>query len=247
MHRIAFLSPLGGVGRTTLAAHVATLLAQRGQPTLAIDLSPQNALGLHLGLQAPPASGWHPAQARWWGDCALENSAGVRLLPHGAWSGSVGTARHEPGWLQAQIAGLDLPPGSTVVLDTPPLPAPLALQAAQCASLAVLVVDASVRSLRLQDALRDAIAQFPAGVRWAVALTGADPRSAARREALHTLRAQWQEHLIPYPLHADEHVQQALAQALCVHQHAPQSQAAHDLQGLADWIAQACGLDGAAP
>jgi cellulose synthase operon protein YhjQ len=224
MHRIAFLSPLGGVGRTTLAAHVATLLAQRGQPTLAIDLSPQNALGLHLGLQAPPAGGWHPAQGRWWGDCALENSAGVRLLPHGAWSGSVGTARHEPGWLQAQIAGLDLPPGSTVVLDTPPLPAPLALQAAQCASLAVLVVDASVRSLRMQGALRDAIAQFPAGVRWAVALTGADPRSAARREALHTLRAQWQEHLIPYPLHADEH-----------------------LQGLADWIAQACGLDGAAP
>ena len=42
-------------------------------------------------------------------------------------------------------------------------------------------------------------------------------------------------------------MQQALAQALCVHQHAPQSQAAHDLQGLADWIAQACGLDGAAP
>lgn len=245
MHRIAFLSPLGGVGRTTLTAHMATLLARRGQATLAIDLCAQNVLGLHLGLSLPPEHGWQPAQARWWGECALENSAGVRLLPHGAWS-SAGVVPG-PGWLRTQMAELDLPPQSVLVLDTPPLPAPLALQAAQCASLAVFVLDATVRSLRLQGQLQRFAELLPAGARWAVALTGADPRSAVRREALHALRAQWQERLIPYPLHADEHMQEALAQALCVHQHAPQSQAAHDLQGMADWIAQACGLPGGAP
>ena len=250
MRRIAFLSPLGGTGRTTLAAHVATLLAERGMPTLAVDLCPQNALGLHLGMHEPPASGWHGAiaQGQWWGAAAVENSAGVRLLPHGPWAGAQpAQACDEPGWLDAQLAGLDLPEGSALVLDTPALPAPLALQAARCADLAVLVLDASVRSLRMHGALRAFVAALPGGVRCAVALTGADPRSASRREALQALRAQWQDCLVPYPLHGDEHVQQALAQALCVHQHAPQSQAAHDLQGMAGWIAQAGVLEGEAP
>jgi len=247
MHRIAFLSPLGGVGRTTLAAHVAALLARRGHPVVAIDLSAQNALGLHLGLPEPPAAGWLPAlaQGRWWGEAALENSAGVGLLPYGQ-AGDAVAATQAPLWLATQLHGLDLPEGSALVLDTPPLPAPLAQQAARCADVAVLVLEASVRSLRLHAVLRDFAAALPSTVRWAVAVTGVDPRSEVRREALQALRQQWQERLIPYPLHADEHVQQALAQALCVHQHAPAAQAAHDMQGVADWLAQACGL-GAAP
>ena len=243
MKRIAFVSPLGGVGRTTLAAHVATLLARPGRPVVAIDLSPQNALGLHLGLHEPPADGWHAAAAHggWWGDHALENSAGVRLLPHGARQRGE-AAGSQPGWLQAQLASLDLPAGSVLVLDTPPLPAPLAQQAAQAADLVVLVLDASVRSLRLQPVLDDFIATLPAGTRWAVAATGVDPRSLSRRNALQALRQRWQDRLIAYPLHTDEHLQQALARAVCVHQHAPAAQAAHDLQGLAEWIAQACDL-----
>jgi len=244
LHRIAFISPLGGSGRTTLAAHTAALLAQRGVQTLAIDLCPQNALGLHLGLRELPASGWHglAAQGAWWGDAALENSAGVRLMPHGPSSGAL-PAFDEPGSLGAQLDGLDMPAGSVIVLDTPALPAPLALQAARCADLAVLVLDASVRSLRMQGVLQDFLSGLPRSVRRAVALTGADPRSATRRDALQALRQQWQDVLIPYTLHADEHVQQALVQALCVHQHAPQAQAAHDLQGMAEWIARACALE----
>ncbi|WP_312756579.1 cellulose biosynthesis protein BcsQ [Pulveribacter sp.] len=241
MKRIAFVSPLGGVGRTTLAAHVATLLARPDQPVVAIDLSPQNALGLHLGLHEPPTDGWHTAAAhgRWWGDHALENSAGVRLLPHGACRGSE-AASPQPGWLQAQLASLDLPAGSVLVLDTPPLPAPLAQQAAHAADLVVLVLDASVRSLRLRPVLDEFIATLPVVTRWAVAVTGVDPRSLSRRQALQALRQRWQDRLIPYPLHTDEHLQQALARAVCVHQHAPAAQAAHDLQGMAEWIAQAC-------
>ena len=244
MCRIAFISPLGGVGRTTLAAHLATLLAQRGVPTLAVDLSAQNALGLHLGLSEPPAIGWQTTMARghWWGNSALENSAGVRLLPHGNPNADVNTLCQAPGWLNAQLAGLDLPTGSALVIDTPPLPAPLAMQAASCADVAVLTLDATVRSLQLHGAFKEFLASLPASVRWVVSITGVDPRSVLRREALRTLRQQWQDSLIPYPLHADDNVQQAQAQALCVHQSAPQAQSAHDMQGMASWLARFSGL-----
>lgn len=42
---IAIVSPLGGAGRTTLTAHLATLVAMQGRPCLAIDLCRQSTLG----------------------------------------------------------------------------------------------------------------------------------------------------------------------------------------------------------
>ena len=48
----------------------------------------------------------------------------------------------------------------------------------------------------------------------------------------------WPGQLLPYVLHQDEHLPQAQAQGLCVHQMAPYAQAAHDLQGIANWLEQ---------
>lgn len=252
MRRIAFVSPLGGIGRTTLAAHVATLLAQRGAATLAIDLSPQNALGLHLGLasgepseaasaSAVPVRGWRDAIAeeQWWGQPALENSHGVRLLPHGAWQHACEAQAPLPdNWLAAQLLQLDLPDDAVIVLDTPPLPAPLALQAAQCADLVLLLLDAGTRSLHWQAPLQRLVAALPKSAHHAVLVTGVDARSPVRAAALHALHAQWQGSVLPYPVHRDEHVELALHSRMCVHQLGAPSQFAHDLQGVTDWIAR---------
>lgn len=252
MRRIAFVSPLGGIGRTTLAAHVAALLAQRGAQTLVIDLSPQNALGLHLGLAgdtkaqedgagAVPIRGWRDALAeqQWWGQAALESSHGVRLLPYGAWAQACGA--QEPlseGWLAAQLLQLDLPDDAVIVLDTPSLPAPLALQAAQCADLVLVLLDAGTRSLHWQAPLRKFVAALPAGTQHAVVVTGMDARNPIRAAALRVLHAQWQGSVLPYPVHRDEHVELALHRRMCVHQLDVSSQFAHDLHGVTDWIAR---------
>lgn len=240
MQCLAFVSPLGGVGRTTLAAHCATLLAATGMPVLAFDLSPQNVLGLHLGLPAPPEQGWQAAvcDGRWLGDAALENTAGVRLLPHGAPASS---ASQPQGWLAEQLTRLDLPADGVAVLDTPALPAPLAQQALSCADLVVLVSDVSLRAVRTHPALQSWMAGLQPAQRWAVVLNGVDPRSAVRRNMLAQLRAQWGDRLLPYVLHQDEHVPQAQERASCVHQSTPQAQAAHDLQGIAAWLGEALG------
>jgi CO dehydrogenase nickel-insertion accessory protein CooC1 len=50
MKVITVVSAKGGVGKTTLAANLASVLAARGRRVIALDLDPQNALRLHFGI-----------------------------------------------------------------------------------------------------------------------------------------------------------------------------------------------------
>lgn len=239
MRSVAFVSPLGGVGRTTLVAHSAALLAERGLPVVALELSAQNTLGLHLGMQDVPTAGWQATvqAAGWLGDAALANAAGVRLLPYGA--AQQAPAAWPDTWLATQLAALDLADHEVLLLDTPALPAPLARQALGCADMVVLVLDAALRAVQSHRSLQAWRACLQPHQQWAVVVTGVDPRSTSRSHALAQLRLQWSEHLLPYVLHHDDYLPQAQARGLCVHQAAPQAQAAHDLQGIATWLEQA--------
>lgn len=49
VRRIVIASQKGGVGKTTVALHLALSLAERGRPTLLVDLDPQGGIGLSLG------------------------------------------------------------------------------------------------------------------------------------------------------------------------------------------------------
>ena len=142
MRTVAFVSALGGVGCTTLVAHSAALLAERGHPVVALELSAQNTLGLYLGMREQPPTRWHSAGG-WLGEAAVEDADGVRLLAHGPCAAPLPLAAP---WLAQQLQALDVPDPTVVLLDTPPLPAPLAQQALACADVVVLV--SSVRWYR---------------------------------------------------------------------------------------------------
>jgi cellulose synthase operon protein YhjQ len=85
MPLIIISSPKGGVGKTTLTAHVAAILAERGAQVLAIDLDPQNSLRLHLGLPMRSEPGYVNALDRQprWQTSVVDTPAGVHLLPYG--------------------------------------------------------------------------------------------------------------------------------------------------------------------
>lgn len=251
MHRIAFISPLGGTGQTTLVANVATALATRSWPSLAIDLCPQNALGLHLGLAAPAAIGWLSAVAagHWWGDAASENSDGVGYLPYGDASLEETAAfeplQAQPDWLGQQLQSLQLAGQTVVLMDAPAWPSPLARQALRCADLVVVCLTAAQRACQARHLVNQLFEQTPA-VR-AVVATDFDPRRKLQFDALQLLRQQWSDVLIPYPIHRDENVPAAMQQQACVCTLTPTAQAAHDMQGVAGWIAQQCGLKAGGP
>lgn len=58
MRRIAFASVKGGVGKTTLAVHIAAALAKAGRKTLLMDLDPQGHASLMAGVETGPEDGF---------------------------------------------------------------------------------------------------------------------------------------------------------------------------------------------
>lgn len=248
LRRIAFVSPLGGTGQTTVVANLASLWSQAGLPCLGVDLCAQNSMGLHLGQTRASAAGWAPyAQAgKWWAEAAMENSAQVRFLPYGA-SGSPAaqatlqqTLVQDPHWLARQLQAAELEEHTLVLLDAPAWPQTLALQALACADLVVVCLDANPRTPALRSQVQALLDQAPSGARQALLATRFNPRRAAQSQALQDLQQQWDAQLAPYVLHDDECVAAALAASHCVVLQAPQSQAAHDLQGIARWLLAQC-------
>jgi cellulose synthase operon protein YhjQ len=153
MPLIAFASPKGGVGKTTLAAHAAALLARAGHRVVALDLDPQNALRLHLGLDldAPGAFGARLAERPAWREALVETPCGARLLPFGA----LDPARamelaqalwREPALLAEPLREMLAVPGLVLVADTPPGPGPALAALQPHADLQVLVLLADAGS-----------------------------------------------------------------------------------------------------
>lgn len=129
MPLVLFSSPKGGVGKTTLAAHVAAILTQRGYRVLALDLDPQNALRLHLGLSIREESGFLASIVNRsdWRECIVSTPSGVRLLPFGGAEPlralELGAALlADPEILAGPVREMLAEPGQVLVVDSPPGP-----------------------------------------------------------------------------------------------------------------------------
>jgi len=244
MRVIAVVSPLGGSGRTTMVAHLASIGARQGQHTLAVELCAQNLLGIHLGMPRPASQGWAAlaATGSWWADGSFDNTDGVCVLPFGPAAPETITTLHQllaanPQWLQDQVELLDVPEDCTILLDTPQWPSPLAQAALRCADAVLVVMEASARGCASTDAVRAMLQASPATPNvQGIAVTRFDPRRVSQREALSTLRQQWGSQLLPYTVHEDENLSRALAASQCVNGMAPHAQSAHDLQGIFHWL-----------
>jgi hypothetical protein len=86
MKVITVVSAKGGVGKTTLAANLASVLAARGRRVIALDLDPQNALRLHFGIPLDSIDGLSRATLAGdpWQTVMFDGVDGVTVLPYGA-------------------------------------------------------------------------------------------------------------------------------------------------------------------
>ncbi|TWG86737.1 cellulose synthase operon protein YhjQ [Cupriavidus gilardii J11] len=258
MNVIALASPVGGAGRTTMTAELASLLVLRGHTVLAVECDPGNMLGLHFGLGMPAVSGLasHGAgrSSSAWAEAGLRSDDGVLFVPWGA-EGSDETALSpgpspalrerggdaltrrlldDPQWLRGLLAQLALPANAIVLVDSPPWPSVHARQALTAADLALLVAPPTPQACAALPALRQALTDRDTG--FAFVATRVQPARPLHADVLALLRATMGDAMLPYLVHADTGLPDALARGESFCRSTPHSQAAHDLHGIAAWL-----------
>jgi cellulose synthase operon protein YhjQ len=252
---IAFASPKGGVGKTTLAANTAHEFARRGHRVVALDLDAQNALGMHFGADPYERAGFitalkdAPDPRRAWQAHLQETPSGISLLPHGHATFAQTFAINadlitQPDLLIAPLKDILTDPDIVIIADTPPGPG-------VASSVVAAIVDYMVVVL-LSDAA--SIVQLPkidgkgmyrgaSGTPFPIERIGfvvnqIDMRSRLSRAAAEAVERHLGTRLLGR-VYRDEHVPEALARQSSVADYAPASKAAQDMTAIALKIIEA--------
>jgi len=242
---IAFTSPKGGVGRTTLAATIGVALHRLGWRVLAVDLDRQNALRLNFDLAEELRGIAHEiAGTQPWNELAVETPAGIYLVPYGAVSPAEAMRLHahigqNQGWLRQRLTPLAEQRDLMVILDMPPGPSAFNNEVDSYADLHVIPLLADAMSLavlpKLQrgEYLLGVNAQRPPLVGYV--LNQVDSRRQLCRDVLALSRDVLGDDLFGM-VHQDEGVAEAAACQLTVLDYAPESAAANDITAIAQRI-----------
>jgi cellulose synthase operon protein YhjQ len=255
MPLIAFASPKGGVGKTTLAANVAHEFARLGHRVVALDLDAQNALGMHFGADPYERAGFITSlkdaadPRRAWQAHLQETPSGISLLPHGHATFAQTFAINadliaRPDLLIAPLKDILADPDVVIIADTPPGPG-------GASSVVAAIVDYMVVVL-LSDAA--SIVQLPkidgkgmyrgaSGTPFPIERIGfvvnqIDMRSRLSRAAAEAAERHLGGRLLGR-VYRDEHVPEALARQSSVADYAPASKAAQDMTAIALKIVEA--------
>lgn len=166
---VVVVSVKGGVGRSTLAAAIASGLQRQGRPALALDLDPQNALRHHLclGLNMPGLGatsllneGWEALPERGFAGCrvvAFGSTDHAQQQSLNRWLGE------EAEWLSKRLASLKLNGQDTVIIDVPAGNTVYLSQAMSVADAVLVVVQSDVASFSTLDQMDSLLAPYLQG------------------------------------------------------------------------------------
>lgn len=243
MQVIALISGKGGVGKTTVAANLAVALAQRKKRVLLIDLDPQNAQRLHLGLAPDEIAGLAregiaPASV-------FDSPFGVKFIPFGRVDEAEleefeDELRQNRNWVADGIASLDDGSIDFVLLDTPPGPSVYLQQALAAAHRALAVVLADAASFATVPKITSLVQQYTAprsDFRGMHLLINQMPAQSRLGHQVRTaLNANYVAQMVPVAVHQDAQVSRALAFERPVLEYEPGCKASLDIHYLADWV-----------
>jgi cellulose synthase operon protein YhjQ len=247
MKVVAVVSAKGGVGKTTLAANLASVLANSGRRVIALDLDPQNALRLHFGVPLDSVDGLSRATLTGdpWQSVMFDGVDGVTVLPYGAVLEDdrrrfEAYIDQEPRWLAHALQALRLDASDVVIIDTPPGSSAY-VRAALCSATfalnAVLADAASYAAIPQMERMIEAYAAPRAefgGVGYVV--NQIDQSRQLTKDVLKVLRQMLSGKLFPGAIHLDEGVSEALACDTTLIHYDPLSQAAADFRACGNWL-----------
>ncbi|HXZ07917.1 MAG TPA: cellulose biosynthesis protein BcsQ [Paraburkholderia sp.] len=247
MKVIAVVSAKGGVGKTTLAANLASVLATRGRRVIAVDLDPQNALRLHFGVGLDSIDGLSRATLSGdaWQTIMMDGVDGVSVLPYGALIEDdrrrfEAHLEQDPLWVAQKLTSLRLDTNDIVIIDTPPGSSTYtrsALSAAHFVLNVVLADAASYAAIPQMERMIEAYAApRPDFAGEGYVVNQVDQSRQLSKDVLKVLRQLLGAKLFSGVIHADEAMSESLACDTTLIHYDPLSQAAADLRACGDWL-----------
>jgi chromosome partitioning protein len=236
-HRVAVAARKGGVGKTTIACGLASVLAKQGKQVLVVDLDPQSNSAYALGVDptAPGTAellmGNTPA--------ALEAAPGLYVLPGGPNLTNQAIQSLHPEDLADFVKVMSY---DAVILDCPPGNETLERLGLVAAQVTLVVTNAhpfaimgANRVMGILESYRNRERRGPK--QWALVLSQVDERRALDKE-LPAQLAQRYADIKHFTVHQDTNLSQAGAQQIPIMDYAPRSRSAEELGTIAQWIVE---------
>lgn len=242
---LSVVSPKGGVGKTTLAAVFAEQLSKK-RNVFAVDLDPQNALRLHLGVPLQEVAGISRATllSKKWSTC-LFKSRDVNVLPYGNLN-EVDRASFErwiaarPDWFSSGLTGLSVGSKDLIVVDTPPGPSVYQQQALRASDFVLIVLHGDPASYltvpSMETLLKAHCPHLVERSRVAYLFNNVAARSAVSGDIVSLARTQLGARVVPWTVHQDEAVKESLVFEQSVLNYSPDSEAVRDLSKISAWL-----------
>lgn len=244
MKTVAIVSNVGGIGRTTLVAHAARMIAQRGRSVLTIDLDAQNMLGQHLGMDPASGDGISARIAR-----GQPLDAACQRVGEGLWHLPFGHLRdplmapvaadlqHRGDWLRPLADALQMGPDAIALIDCPRLPCSATHSAIRFAHQTLALVAPDPTGYACLGALR-ALLSSAKTVHYL--LNRLDPRQPVARDIVTLLSDELGDALLTDVVHEDRAVREALAAGLPLGIYAAEAQSTRDFERIAEKLSAWC-------
>lgn len=234
-HRVAVAARKGGVGKTTIACGVASVLAKQEKQVLVIDLDPQSNAAYALGVD-PTAPG--TAELLVGNDPQpLEAAPGLYVLPGGPNLTSQTIQSLHPEDLADLVKVMSY---DAVILDCPPGNESLERLGLVAAQATLVVTNAhpfaimgANRVMGILESYRNRERRGPK--QWALVLSQVDERRALDKELPAQLVQRYSD-IQHFTVHQDTNLSQAGAQQIPLMDYAPRSRSAEELAKIAQWI-----------
>lgn len=247
MQVIAVVSGKGGVGKSTLTANIAVALALRGKRVLILDLDPQNAQRIHLGMDPEEVAGLSREGVST--KAIFESPFGVQFIPFGKvldnelveFGTCLGQNR---SWLAQRLESLQMSNFDYVLIDTPPGASVFLQQAlfAATRALVVLLPDAASMATipRIMGLIEEHTATNPKFQGSYFLINQMPTRSLLSHKVRNTLMEHYSKQMVPIAIQKDVGVAQALAFERPVLHYEPSCPAGQNILSTADWLISSC-------
>lgn len=234
-HRIAVAARKGGVGKTTIACGLASVLAKQGKQVLVVDLDPQSNAAYALGVD-PTAPGTaellmgNPVSP-------LKAVSGLYVLPGGPNLTGQAIQSLHPEDLADLVKGMTY---DAVILDCPPGNESLERLGLVAAQATLVVTNAHPFAIMGANRVMGILESYRSRERrgskqWALVLSQVDERRALDKELPAQLVQRYSD-IKHFTVHQDTNLAQSGAQQIPLMEFAPRSRSAEELTAIAQWV-----------